>query len=54
MSNLKIQKVFNASWDDYLYSHNVSEEQEKAACSIIACKSGALGCNISICEECGH
>ena len=54
MSNLKIQKVFNASWNDYLYSHNVSEEQEKAALSIIACKSGSLGCNVSICEECGH
>ena len=54
MSNLKIQKVFNASWHDYLFSHNVNEVQEKAALSIMACKSGALGCNVSICEECGH
>ena len=54
MSDLKIQKVFNASWCDYFFSHNVSGEQEKAALSIIACKSGSLGCNVSICEECGH
>ena len=54
MNNLKVQEIFNASWLDYCFLHNVSQEQEKAALSIIACKSGALGCNMSICEECGH
>lgn len=54
MSVLKIQQVFNSSWRKYHFSHNVSEEQEKAALSIIACKSGSLGCNVSICDECGH
>ena len=54
MHNLKVQEIFHASWADYSFSHNVSEEQEKAALSIMACKSGSLGCNVSICEECGH
>ena len=28
--------------------------QSKAAFSIISCKTGALGCNVSECEECGY
>ena len=54
MSDLKIQQVFNASWDTYVKMHPVSDEQNKAACSIMACKSGSLGCNICVCDECGH
>ena len=54
MSDLKIQQIFNASWYDYSDKHTVSEEQLKAALSIMACKSGALGCNISVCDDCGH
>lgn len=54
MSDLKIQQVFNTSWDDYAKMHPMSEEQYKAALSITACKSGSLGCNVSICDECGH
>lgn len=54
MADLKIQQVFNTSWDSYVKNHPVSDEQHKAACSIMACKSGYLGCNVSICDECGH
>ena len=54
MSDLPIQKIFRASWKDYAGQHNVSLVQEKAALSIMACKSGALGCNVSICDSCGH
>lgn len=54
MTDLKIQRVFNASWDAYYGAHAVSEEQRRAALSIMSCKSGALGYNISVCGECGH
>ena len=54
MSDPKIQQVFNAAWEPYSRSHTVSEEQLKAALSIMSCKSGSLGCNISVCDECGH
>lgn len=54
MPDLKIQQIFNASWDDYSQKHSVSDEQFKAAVSIMACKSGSLGCNISVCEDCGY
>lgn len=49
-----IQAVFSHSWNDYIKDHAVTSAQEKAALSIIACKSGALGHNISICDACGH
>lgn len=54
MADLKIQQVFRDSWDAYRKKHHVTEEQSKAAISIISCKTGALGCNVSVCEECGH
>ena len=54
MSDLPIQKIFRASWKDYAVQHNASLVQEKAALSIMACKSGSLGCNVSVCDSCGH
>ena len=54
MPDLKIQQVFHSSWKAYTGMHHVSEEQHKAAFSIMSCKSGSLGCNISVCDECGH
>lgn len=50
----KIQEIFNASFSEYCNHYNPSEVQHKAALSIMNCKSGKLGCNISICEDCGH
>ena len=54
MNNLKVQQVFRSSWSEYLSNHTVTPGQERAALSIMACKSGSLGCNVSICDECGH
>lgn len=54
MHDLKVQQIFNAAWGDFYSSHSPGTEQVKAALSIMACKSGALGCNISTCTECGH
>ncbi len=50
----KIQQIFFNGWNDYCSSFNPSAVQEKAAYSVMQCKSGNFGCNISICEECGH
>lgn len=50
----KIQELFHASYNEYCNHYNPSEVQHKAALSIMNCKSGKLGCNISICEDCGH
>ena len=54
LANLKIQQVFQDFWYIYRNKHYVTEEQSKAAVSIISCKTGALGCNVSVCEECGY
>ena len=55
MTNLKIQKIWQASYGDYCQSgHFLSQEQRKASRAILACKSGSLGVNVSQCSECGH
>lgn len=54
LNNLKIQQVFSNSWNTYRKDHTVSNEQSKAAISIISCKTGVLGCNVSECEKCGY
>lgn len=50
----KIQEIFQSSYSEYCSHYNPTEVQNKAALSIMNCKSGKLGCNISICEDCGH
>lgn len=54
MNKSKIQQIFDYGWNDYAHSFQPSDVQAKAAHSIMNCKSGALGCNISICQDCGH
>ncbi|MDO4207841.1 MAG: IS91 family transposase [Lachnospiraceae bacterium] len=54
MAELKIQQIFRTSWNAYAQTHTVSSVQHKAALSIMACKSGSLGCSVSVCEECGY
>ncbi|MDE7331327.1 MAG: IS91 family transposase [Lachnospiraceae bacterium] len=54
MVRSKIQQVFDFGWEDFSASHRLSPVQEKAAVSLMRCKSGTLGCNISICPDCGH
>ena len=50
----KIQQIFTLSYDSLVSSTHLSGQQEKAAYSILNCKSGRLGCNISQCIDCGH
>lgn len=54
MHNSKIQQIFDFGWSDYCDSFPPSSVQAKAAHSIMNCKSGKLGCNISICDDCGY
>lgn len=53
MGDSKIQQVFSFGWKDYITHYQPDAVQLKAACSIMNCKSGKLGCNISICQDCG-
>ncbi len=54
MGRTKIQQVFDKAWDRYAASRHPSVEQMKAANSIIRCKTQNMGCNVSVCDECGH
>lgn len=55
MSNLKIQQIWKHSYQDFTDSdHPQSDVQKKASHAILACKTGTLGVNISICPDCGH
>ena len=52
MGNLKIQKIWQHSYQDYSQSgHFQSEEQKKASHAILACKSGDL---VSISARAGN
>lgn len=50
----KIQEIFLKSYEAYCNQYQPNEVQHKAAYSIMQCKTGALGQNISICDDCGH
>lgn len=50
----KIQEIFHSSYSEYAKQYNPTTVQQKAALSILHCKSGKLGCNISRCLDCGH
>ena len=49
-----IQEIFHLAYDSFRSRYNPSEVQRKAASAILDCKTGRLGCNRSICEDCGH
>lgn len=49
-----IQRVFEIAFKEYCNALNPTDVQRKAAFSIMRCKTGVLGHNISICEDCGH
>lgn len=54
MADLKIQKIFNFSYNSFCESDAYqSDIQQKAAHALMQCKSGKLGCNTSTCLECG-
>ena len=54
-SRFPIQKVFQSPYGAF-YENGASQSdvQKKAAHALIRCKSGNLGCNVSICGYCGH
>jgi len=54
MSDLPIQKIFQKFWTSYAFKYGSSEVQTRAALSIMSCKTGALGQNMSRCTECGY
>ena len=49
-----VQIAFQKFYDDYRIEYRPSAQQSKAASSIMSCKTGLLGANVSICKECGH
>ena len=53
MAEYPIQKIFSRSWAAYAATHDPTDVQTRAALSITACKTGALGQNYSLCQECG-
>lgn len=53
-SRYPIREVFADSLDWYLQEHCPSVEQLSAANAISHCKTGELGYNASICDDCGH
>lgn len=55
MSDMKIRKIWDHSYQDYCSSgHFQSDAQRKASRAILDCKSGRLGANLSLCPDCGH
>lgn len=54
MSDYKIRQIFLHAWQDHLSSADPFPIQEKAAHSIMDCKSGSLGYTVSQCPDCGH
>lgn len=55
MADYPIQQIFRFSYEDFSKKTSFrSDVQKKAANAILNCKSGTLGYNISICDDCGH
>ena len=55
MSDYKIQQAFKFSYHNYCQKADFqSEVQKKTALAVLNCKSGSLGYNTCVCEDCGH
>jgi hypothetical protein len=52
MEKADMQKVFELGYGDYLNRFNPTDIQHRVAMSIMACKSGKLGLNSSVCDVC--
>lgn len=50
----KIQQIFHYGWDAYRSSFQPDDVQQKSAYSIMNCKTGKFGYNISSCSDCGY
>ena len=49
-----VQDVFNAFYPSYLNVYGKNGAYDKVARDIMGCKTGALGCNVTVCKDCGH
>ena len=55
MSDYKIQQAFKFSYHNYCQKAGFqSEVQKKTALAVLNCKSGSLGYNTCVCDDCGH
>lgn len=54
MTNSKIQQIFQHGWTEYQSKYSTSDIQQHAAYSIMNCKTGRFGYNISHCEDCNY
>ena len=53
-SRYPIREIFRDSLEWFLEKNSVSNEQLSAANAISSCKTGELGYNASVCDDCGH
>jgi len=53
MERAKIQQVFDHGFEEYLSRYPISHTQLKTVHSIMNCKTGAFGFNLSVCDNCG-
>lgn len=49
----KIQEIFTRFYQDYLDKYGLNYDFDKVARAIMRCKTGALGSNMSVCQDCG-
>ena len=54
MNDFNVSAIFRIGWDEYCTHYQPSNVQSKAAYSIIYCKTGKLGYNVSVCQECNY
>lgn len=54
MEGNNVADIFHAGWLTYKVNHSLSSVQYKAGNDIFRCKTPDMGCNMSVCEECGH
>lgn len=52
--NSTIQEIFHCFYQPYCDMYGTGAELDKVANAIMNCKTGALGYNVSICDDCGH
>jgi len=53
MTDFTVQDIFNVFYARYEERYNPSGIQRKTAWSIMNCKTGGMGANVSVCEDCG-
>lgn len=54
LTNSKIQQIFQHGWTEYQKKYKPAVIQQRAAYSIMNCKTGQFGYNISRCEDCDY